>query len=481
MTTWRWMLGFAVLGTAAIAHPGDALACGGCFAPPRVAQVVTAHRMVLSLSSTQTTLWDQFEYSGRPEDFSWILPIRYTDRTRVELASDDFVSMLARDSAPRMIEPTPPPYPPGCMPPGGGGAASDAGIAGAPARSDSPAPDLGVTVLRQEVVGPYALSVLRGMTGTGLRQWLQNNNYALPPAIEPVLDHYVALGMDFVALRLRPGEGVPRMVPVRVSVEGNQPRLPLRMIAAGVADRVGLTLMTVSTGRMEAMNFPNGELSDADFTWDWNARPTDTTAVFRGVFDARNRANGERLWLTESAQAITREAVLSGAMSLPRRTDFASDGGPAAGQPEDDARRLFEGLGERATLTRLRANLPAAMLGADLSIAASDRGARDVTYRFGSELNRPMYSRCPWGDPPVGDSGTMQPIDSGMQLTTDVGVTVVPADGGATPVTNPADDGGRGCAVRGAAPAKAPSEAFAVAALGLALAAVRRRRHKGTR
>ncbi|MEO6572799.1 MAG: hypothetical protein ABIP89_03090, partial [Polyangiaceae bacterium] len=35
----------------------DASACGGCFAPPESDSVVTDHRMVLSVSPQQTTLY----------------------------------------------------------------------------------------------------------------------------------------------------------------------------------------------------------------------------------------------------------------------------------------------------------------------------------------------------------------------------------------------------------------------------------------
>src|SRR5207244_9692478 len=56
--------------------PRDARACGGCFAPPTENDsVVTVHRMVLSVSSKQTTLWDQIRYTGAPSSFAWVLPV----------------------------------------------------------------------------------------------------------------------------------------------------------------------------------------------------------------------------------------------------------------------------------------------------------------------------------------------------------------------------------------------------------------------
>ncbi|MGH7438136.1 MAG: hypothetical protein ACRENE_20830, partial [Polyangiaceae bacterium] len=51
-----------VLVVAAAAYGHDARACGGCFnRPPTVSMsgtVVTDHRMIFSVSSTQTTLYD---------------------------------------------------------------------------------------------------------------------------------------------------------------------------------------------------------------------------------------------------------------------------------------------------------------------------------------------------------------------------------------------------------------------------------------
>jgi hypothetical protein len=408
--TQSWLLALALTAGGVGMLPSDVSACGGCFAPPGAAQVVTDHRMVLSLSETQTTLWDQFQYSGSPEEFSWILPIRYTDATRVEIASDDFLTLVANVSVPAMVQPTPPSeYEPGCVfPPVDttySGGASDAATLDATASFDS-----GVVVLREEVIGPYAVAIVRGTTSTALRDWLRSNGYSVPAAVEPVIDYYLGINMDFVALRLRAGKGLNRMAPVRVTMAGYQPRLPLRMIAAGVADRVGLSLTVFAASRVEAMNFPNAEFSDDDFTYDWNAPPGDLGGVFLNAFSARNRAMSERLWLTESSMRQERGSLQSLAQSFPSRTrlvPFGRDGGtPDAGSagttPVDDVARAFMGIGESATVTRFRANLPARMLDRDLEIGSSDRRPRDRSYNFGHELNRPRYLRCPFpaGDPP---------------------------------------------------------------------------------
>src|SRR5262245_58357456 len=71
---------------------GDASACGGCFVETRTNTQVAGHRMILSVSPEATTLWDQITYSGAPESFAWVLPIKGT--VDVGLSSDALFQVL---------------------------------------------------------------------------------------------------------------------------------------------------------------------------------------------------------------------------------------------------------------------------------------------------------------------------------------------------------------------------------------------------
>jgi len=202
------------------------------------------------------------------------------------------------------------------------------------------------------------------------------------------------------------------------------------MIAAGVADRVGLSLTTIAESRVEAMNFPNAQFADTDFTYDWSAPPSDLGQVFLDAFNARNRAMGDRVWLTESSVPVDLSNLTFLAMRLPPRTGFPVDGGAADGgvttSPVDDVRVAFMGIGARATATRLRADLPARMLDRDLDLAASDLGVRDRTYTFGRELNRPAFSTCPFpfnagGDAPGEAPRDASSVDAGGDPAGDAG------------------------------------------------------------
>lgn len=462
----RTGLMLAFVGVAALAGaPSEVSACGGCFSGPQTVQVVTDHRMVLSISGTQTTLWDQFQYTGQPADFSWILPIRYTERSNVAIADDGFMRMADGLTAPVVTPPTRP----FC----GRGATA----AGAPnaAASDAGAVDDSVTVLRQEIVGPYAVSIIRGTDAMAIRNWLASNGYTVTPPVEPIIDYYTSLSMDYIALRLRPGEGINRMSPVRVTLEGTQPTLPLRMIAAGVADRVGLSLVVIAPSRYEAMNFPNGEIREADLTYDFSRRSS-PAADFLAAFNALNRANGGRLWLTESATRQRRadwESAAPGYRAPPTRggppfgrdagappppVDAGADGGAPATDPVDDVRVAFAGLGDAAVVTRLRADLLGSMLSADLRLQASDRALRARNYTYGRLLNDPGLT-CSGGVIPGGDGGV---------LLSDAGLPT----GGTT-------EGGIHCSARPGPVGRLDGFAAALAGLMAAGLGLRARRRRG--
>jgi hypothetical protein len=302
----------------------DARACGGCFHPPPHANdvvdtVVTEHRMALALSPTQSVLWDQIRYSGSPSEFAWVLPVQ--PGTRVELSNDAWLAALDANTA-TIVEPPPQPY---CPPPPGNGGGFDTpsggpsspatdsvlpprhsgcdctGFGAAPSGSDfasggddgsagtdatdfgagssgvggfasgssgGPPPPPPVTVQVQETVGPYAVVILHSSMGEALDAWLLANGFEIPANIQPILDAYVAQGLDFVALKLRPGANVDAMRPVRVIEPGADPSLPLRMISAGTGSHVGLTLWVISEGRYQPQNFPNVTVDFTQLAYD---------------------------------------------------------------------------------------------------------------------------------------------------------------------------------------------------------------------
>lgn len=308
-----WRLG----GLAALLAAGvlmtdapEAGACGGCFhgppTPTQTVTVITDHRMVFSISPTQTVLWDQIEYSGTASAFAWVLPVK--PGSRIELSHDAW--MAALDASTQTVIQAPQnncgvSQTQDVNGGGGGGGAcggstSTAEFAGAgggdfaEAGSDDGGPPP-VTVVTQQVVGPYDSVTVRSSQGEALGAWLRTNGYDVPQSLQPVIDAFTSEGFDFIALRLAPNEGVQAMQPVRVVTPGADLSLPLRMVAAGVGAHVGIELFVLSEGRYHPQNFPDASIDFSKLVWDPVAEVSNYTTLAQQAL----AANGGRGWLTE--------------------------------------------------------------------------------------------------------------------------------------------------------------------------------------
>ncbi len=367
--------GIALVASLALleAHRPSAHACGGCFGPVGQPSTVTAHRMALSISPAETTLWDQFQYAGDPEDFVWVLPVHDGPSVEIELADNTFFEMLSGATQVQLQGP-PPPF-------SGGG--SGFGCGGADAAGAAPGTDTrGVTVHREEVVGPYETVVVGAGDGATLVDWLQERGYAVPDSLVPVIMHYVEQDMSFVAVRLSPNSGINRMQPVRVTTPGMAPTLPLRMVAAGVADEVSLELFVIADGRWEAASFPNAEIDEEELVYDWDTG----TFNYDDLAAAALEADAGRTWLTEYATAMP--AVSTDAYAYGDADGYHS--------PAPDWAVAVRSLGGSQWVTRMRAALPAEALSEDLTLQASERGERPGFINVTRERNRPS------GVPPLG-------------------------------------------------------------------------------
>jgi hypothetical protein len=268
--------------------------------------------MVFALSPQQTILWDQIRYDGDPEEFVWVLPVQ--PGTKIELSRDEWIAALDGTTQTQIIQPRSQPTGGGFGGFGGGGegggsgcacgssttsaAFSDSSGAGNPNAAEAGAarpPD--VQVVSQEVVGPYETVIVRSDKPKALQSWLEDHGYSIPASIFPIIEAYTAQKLDFVALRLRPGQGVRAMQPVRIVSPGADPTLPLRMVAAGVGARVGLTLYVISEGRYRPQNFPEVQIDEAKLVWD----PSQSRSNYSQLAAALLAGGDGRTWLTEYA------------------------------------------------------------------------------------------------------------------------------------------------------------------------------------
>lgn len=412
---------FAAALTSSYALEREASACGGCFSPPpsptENPTVVTDHRMILTISQDQSTLYDQIKYSGNPSSFAWVLPISGT--VDVGLSADIVFQTLDGSTTTSII--APPlncPAAPTCNSRGGNasfgadsaGQASDAGAAPT------------VTVTKQEQVGPYSTVQLHATDAGALEKWLSDNGFSIPADVQPVVDKYVGEHFDFLALKLLPGKNVTDMRPVRVTTKGASSVLPLRMVAAGTGATVGISLWVLGEGRYEPQNFPSFAIPTDDIAWDW----TQSKSNYVDLRTAKAAAANGRAWETESSTTLYRAQIENAVL----RTYYGGYPGsptpydPDAGTPldpqeasaqvdylpvkdqqgtvtktavqarQEDLDTLFHNIPDAtARVTRVRADLAHAALDADLVMTASkDQAVLSNVRQLTKEIGQPQ---CP--------------------------------------------------------------------------------------
>ena len=94
------------------------------------------------------------------------------------------------------------------------------------------------------------------MAATDFTAWTSRNGYALSTETREVVRHAEHLTSDLIELRLRLRKGVNASKPtVRVRFGGIVPTLPLRSIAADVADTMRLSVMVISYASAQAASF----------------------------------------------------------------------------------------------------------------------------------------------------------------------------------------------------------------------------------
>ncbi len=433
----------------------DAHACGGCFVPPDANTQVTGHRMVLSVSPAETTLWDQITYTGDPASFAWVLPTKGV--VTIGLSSDLLFNTLDFMTGVQIVPPSLNcPY--SCPPDDGefnGGGGAGGGSAGG-----------GVEVIAQEVVGPYETVQLSASDPQALQTWLADHGYAIPADVAPVVDAYVAEGFNFLALKLVPGQGIDSMKPVRVTTPGASPGLPLRMVAAGTGATTPITLWVLGEGRYGPANFGEFTIPHHEVIWNWDTSESNYATLKQAGFDAA----GGLSWLIESAWPESKygiEDIVMPVVSMsPDQSGYGQpDGTGAEEEALADLAALYGSIDPVSLfLTRMHAELPRPALANDLQIAAA-ADQTTVSHVFEVTNTTGTAPTCP-PDPCAGGSSSGNGSSgAGAGSTSGAGDPSSPGDPSLWAA-------GGGCAMGG----PGAGAAATLAGLGLFFAAASRRR-----
>ncbi|MCZ7680879.1 MAG: DUF2330 domain-containing protein [Sandaracinaceae bacterium] len=274
------------LALAGLLDARPAAACGGFFCSQSPVDQ-RAERIVFAIDEEAgtTDMIVQIQYAGRADDFAWVVPLGAVPLDG-SLATFPQAAMVALDAG------TAPAFAPSrdCVARAGGEELAEPSPVG-----------LGVDVHVREVVGPYDTAVVSSEDPGALVEWLRANGFRVTAAMEPYVAMYTREGSVFLALRLTGESDVEDIAPLRMTLPGTAPGIPLRMTAIAAEPEMGIVVTILGSQRYEAANWPNVEVPPSELAVEvveepWSVRFNWAAAVARAV----DRAGG-RGWVTETA------------------------------------------------------------------------------------------------------------------------------------------------------------------------------------
>lgn len=122
------------------------------------------------------------------------------------------------------------------------------------------AKEMGVTVEATYTVGEYDILILSATESSGLKKWLTQNDYELPPGAEEVLQPYINDGMKFfvvkVNLEQQASSAFTQLRPLQIQFNSSRFMLPIRLGMANAKSTQDLIVYALTrSGRVESVNY----------------------------------------------------------------------------------------------------------------------------------------------------------------------------------------------------------------------------------
>lgn len=120
--------------------------------------------------------------------------------------------------------------------------------------------DLGVTIEATYTIGEYDILILSAEESSGLKTWLNKNNYKIPADAEEVLDPYIKSNLKFFVVKVNLEEQAKSnydyLRPIQITYSSNRFMLPIRLGMANAVDKQDLIVYAFSkSGRIETTNY----------------------------------------------------------------------------------------------------------------------------------------------------------------------------------------------------------------------------------
>jgi hypothetical protein len=246
---------------ALVAIPRPAEACGGFFCSFAPVEQ-TGERIVFGVEPGKVTAHIQIDYQGEAEDFGWVVPVSVVPD--FDVGPMALFQVLDGATAPSWYLQWTYEDESAC---GFWEFDQVAGAADGAATSDASAPESGVSIVFEEEVGPYNAKVLDAESADALLQWLEDHDFDLAPGSKPLIDHYLAIDMLFVAVKLTRDAEAGEIQPLVLEMATDTPCVPLVLTRVAAAPDMPIRTWILGDHRAVPMNWFEVAVNEAKIDW----------------------------------------------------------------------------------------------------------------------------------------------------------------------------------------------------------------------
>jgi hypothetical protein len=166
----------------------------------------------------------------------------------------------------------------------------------------------GVKIEARYSIGEYDIMVLSAEQSGGLKDWLIQNGYAVPPSAEEVLMPYIRSGMKFFVVKVNLKQlqqtGFNYLRPIQIKFESERFMLPIRLGMANSQGEQDLIVYAITrNGSVECSNYRTVDLPTG------NKIPTfikqDFGSFYKDLFAKEHRRQGSNAVFTEYAWNVS--------------------------------------------------------------------------------------------------------------------------------------------------------------------------------
>src|SRR6186713_2060082 len=203
------------------------------------------------------------DFKGNFKDFAMVVPVPVVlQRKDIKVVDQNIFNTLNEYSKPRLVEyyDQNPCNQYNYKQEALSGKAAGIQIRGAKSLADSERKDLGVKVEAKYLVGEYDILILSAKESSGLKTWLEENDYKIPAGADEVLEPYIKSNLKFFVVKVNEAEKkkLPGsfLRPIQISFKSPKFMLPIRLgMANADGDQDMIVYAFTKKGRIEATNY----------------------------------------------------------------------------------------------------------------------------------------------------------------------------------------------------------------------------------